>query len=63
MKSNADKNTKKGLTRVAVTRADADMKGLREEYNRLYGVPLSKKVETTANGNYKDLLLTLINRD
>lgn len=54
------KNTKKALTRVIVTRADVDIKEISEEYNKLYGIPLSKKIEETANGSYKDLLLTLL---
>ncbi|CAK7336560.1 unnamed protein product [Dovyalis caffra] len=63
MSSDAHKNTKKGLTRVIVTRADVDMKEIKEEYNNLFGVSLSKKIEDKANGNYKDFLLTLITRD
>lgn len=62
LKRGVDKNTKKALTRVIVTRADTDMKEIKEEYNKLYGVSLSKKIEDTANGNYKDFLLTLIAR-
>lgn len=57
-----DKNIKKGLTRVIVTRADADMKEIKEEYQNLYGVSLTEKIEATANGNYKDFLLTLAAR-
>ncbi|KAG2671807.1 hypothetical protein I3760_13G011600 [Carya illinoinensis] len=62
LKRDVDKNTKKALTRVIVTRADTDMKEIKEEYNKLYGVSLSQKIEDTANGNYKDFLLTLIAR-
>ncbi|KAK7283914.1 hypothetical protein RIF29_13663 [Crotalaria pallida] len=62
MKVDVDKNTKKALTRVIVTRADIDMKEIKAEYNILYGAPLPKKVEETAKGNYKDFLLTLIAR-
>lgn len=54
--------TKKALTRVIVTRADTDMKEIKEEYNKQYGVSLSEKIEDTSNGNYKDFLLTLIAR-
>ncbi|KAM3733727.1 hypothetical protein ACB098_11G158700 [Castanea mollissima] len=57
-----DKNIKKALTRVIVTRADTDMKEIKQEYNNQFGVPLSKKIEDTTNGNYKDFLLTLIAR-
>jgi len=63
MSSNAHKNTKKGLTRVIVTRADVDMKEIKEEYMNLFGVSLSKKIEEKANGNYRDFLVTLITRD
>ncbi|KAL3732605.1 hypothetical protein ACJRO7_029275 [Eucalyptus globulus] len=56
----ADKSTKKALTRVIVTRADVDVKEIDEEFNKMYGVRLTKKIEDTANGNYKDFLLRLI---
>ncbi|KAI4323527.1 hypothetical protein L6164_023124 [Bauhinia variegata] len=62
LKLDVDKNTKKALTRVVVTRADIDMKEIKHEYHELYGVSLSQKIEDTANGNYKDFLLTLIAR-
>ena len=62
LRVNADKNTKKALTRVIVTRADEDMKEIKDEYNNLYGVYLSQKLEDTTNGNYKDFLLTLVAR-
>lgn len=63
MGSDSHKNTKKGLTRVIVTRADVDMKEIKEEYMKLFGVSLSKKIEEKANGNYRDFLVTLITRD
>ncbi|EEF49584.1 annexin D4 [Ricinus communis] len=63
MRKDADHNTKKALTRVIVTQADIDLKEISEQYNSLYGIPLSKKVEETANGNYKDFLLALISRE
>ena len=62
LRNDVDKNTKKGLTRVIVTRADTDMKLIKEEYQNHYGVSLSNKIEETANGNYKDFLLTLVAR-
>ncbi|KAI3697827.1 hypothetical protein L6452_30924 [Arctium lappa] len=58
----ANENTREGLTRVIVTRADIDMKYIKEEYNRMYAITLSQKIEATASGNYKDFLLTLIAR-
>uniref|UniRef100_A0AB39A337 Annexin D4 n=1 Tax=Medicago sativa TaxID=3879 RepID=A0AB39A337_MEDSA len=62
LKIDVDKNIKKSLTRVIVTRADIDMKEIKAEYNNLYGVSLPQKIEETAKGNYKDFLLTLIAR-
>ncbi|XP_015876062.3 annexin D4 [Ziziphus jujuba] len=62
MRNDADKSTSKGLTRVVVTRADTDMKLIKEEFHSEYGVSLSKKIEDSAYGNYKDFLLTLIAR-
>ncbi|KAL6288739.1 hypothetical protein ACE6H2_006249 [Prunus campanulata] len=62
LRNGVDKNIKKGLTRVIVTRADADMKEIKEEYQNRYGVSLTEKIEATANGNYKDFLLTLAAR-
>lgn len=62
LRNDVDKNTKKGLTRVIVTRADTDMKEIKEEYRNQYGGSLSNKIEETANGNYKDFLLTLVAR-
>jgi len=63
LRNDSDKNAKKGLTRVVVTRADVDMKEIQEEYNRLYGVSLLKKIEENANGNYKDFLIALVARE
>ncbi|KAH7519078.1 hypothetical protein ACOSP7_018823 [Xanthoceras sorbifolium] len=62
MRTDVDKKVKKALTRVIVTQADRNMKEINEEYQKLYGVSLSQKIEVTAKGNYKDLLLTLIAR-
>ncbi|KAI4382960.1 hypothetical protein MLD38_008848 [Melastoma candidum] len=62
LKNDAHKSMKKALTRVIVTRADVDIKEIKEEFVKLYGVPLSKKIEDTANGNYRDFLLTLVSK-
>ncbi|KAF6155363.1 hypothetical protein GIB67_019889 [Kingdonia uniflora] len=62
MTSGADENTKEGLIRVIVTRADADMKAIKEEYNKQFGLTLAQKIEKTANGNFKDFLLTVAAR-
>ncbi|KAF6145469.1 hypothetical protein GIB67_032592 [Kingdonia uniflora] len=58
MTSGADENTKEGLIRVIVTPADADMKAIKEEYNKQFGLTLAQKIEQTANWNFKDFLLT-----
>ncbi|XP_028760637.1 annexin D4-like [Neltuma alba] len=60
--SSEDKNIKKALTRVIVTRADMDIRNITEEYQKLYGVSLSQKIADVAKGNYKDFLLALISR-
>ncbi|KAI6675960.1 hypothetical protein NL676_036756 [Syzygium grande] len=60
LRPDADKSTKKAVTRVIVTRADVDVKEIDEEFSKMYGVHLSNKIEDTANGNYKEFLLTLI---
>ncbi|PIN02993.1 Annexin [Handroanthus impetiginosus] len=62
LRYNVDEITKEAVTRVIVTRADVDMKEIKEEYHRKYGVNLPKKIEDVANGNYRDFLLTLIAR-
>ncbi|KAL6319141.1 hypothetical protein AAG906_011222 [Vitis piasezkii] len=62
MKANATKNEQEALTRVIVTRTDVDMKDIAEEYNKQYGTPLAKKIEDVALGNYKDFLVTLVQR-
>ncbi|KAM7509065.1 hypothetical protein LguiA_019518 [Lonicera macranthoides] len=53
---------KEALSRVIVTRADVDIKKIKEEYHKSYGVELTKKIEDTVNGNYRDFLLTLVAR-
>lgn len=57
-----DEITKEAVSRVIVTRADEDMKEIREEFHGKYGVDLGKKIEDVANGNYRDFLLALIAR-
>ncbi|CAN0917072.1 Annexin D4 [Linum grandiflorum] len=60
MKKEADEKTKKGLTRVIVTRADTDMKETEIAYNNLFGASLTERVEEATNGNYKEMLVTLL---
>ncbi|KAG5539174.1 hypothetical protein RHGRI_019660 [Rhododendron griersonianum] len=62
MNSGADENTKEGLTRVIVTRADVDMRVITEEYHKQNGVALNQKIEQIAKGSFKDFLLTLLAR-
>ncbi|KAL2326409.1 hypothetical protein Fmac_025467 [Flemingia macrophylla] len=62
LRIDVDKNTKKSLTRVIVTRADIDIKDIKTEYHNLYGVSLPQNIEEVARGNYKDFLLNLIAR-
>lgn len=59
---NVDEISKEGVSRVIVTRADEDMKQIRDEYFGEYGVDLRNKIQDVANGNYRDFLLTLIAR-
>lgn len=62
LKIGSDENTKEALTRVIVTRSDYDIKEIKEEYNRHFGVPLCKNIEDTIHGNYKHFFLTLLAR-
>ncbi|KAL2461150.1 Annexin D4 [Abeliophyllum distichum] len=62
MRPDVDEIKKEAVTRIIVTRADVDMKQIKEEYNHKYGVSLPNKIEDVANGNYRDFLLTLVAR-
>ncbi|CAA3006829.1 annexin D4 [Olea europaea subsp. europaea] len=62
MRPDVDELKKEAVTRIIVTRADVDMKLLKQEYNHKYGVSLPNKIEDVANGNYRDFLLTLVAR-
>ncbi|XP_068659872.1 annexin D4-like [Aristolochia californica] len=63
LSEDADETAKKALTRVVVTRAVVDLKEIKEEYNKIYGVSVVDKVAEVTSGNYKDFLLALIARD
>lgn len=63
LKKGADEFTQQALTRVIVCQADVNMKEIKDAYHQKYGVQLTQKIEETAQGNYKDLLLTLLARD
>ena len=60
LKNGANKKTRKALTRVIVSQSDAYMKNIKEEFQTEYGVALSKKIEDTASGSYKDFLVKLV---
>ncbi|GLT88557.1 hypothetical protein SLE2022_065770 [Rubroshorea leprosula] len=60
LKIDADKNAKKAVTRVIVSRADTDIKEINEKYHKQFGVSLEKKIKDTAKGNYRDFLLSLL---
>ncbi|KAM0041670.1 putative annexin [Helianthus debilis subsp. tardiflorus] len=48
------------LTRVVATRAEVDMKTIKEEYQRRNSVPLDKAIAKDTRGDYEDMLLALI---
>ncbi|RAL48806.1 hypothetical protein DM860_001126 [Cuscuta australis] len=60
LRMGVDEASRDAVTRVIVTRADEDMKLIKEEFQRKYGVSLSDKIEEVGNGSYKDFLLTLV---
>ncbi|XP_019151548.1 PREDICTED: annexin D4 [Ipomoea nil] len=55
-----DEAARDSVTRVIVTRADEDMKHIKQEFKTKYGVALSDRIGEVANGSYKELLLTLV---
>ncbi|KAI4382961.1 hypothetical protein MLD38_008849 [Melastoma candidum] len=48
------------LSRAIVTRAEVDMKKVREEYSNMYRVSLDSDVIGDTSGDYKNFLLTLL---
>ena len=48
------------LTRVVVTRAEVDMKTIKELYEKRSSVPLDKAIAKDTHGDYEKMLLTLI---
>lgn len=60
LKIDVDKNAKKAVTRVIVSRADTNIKEINVEHKKLYGISLEKKIEDMAKGNYRDFLLHLV---
>ncbi|XP_039002882.1 annexin-like protein RJ4 [Hibiscus syriacus] len=50
------------LTRVIVTRAEKDLKDIKEVYHKRNSVPLDQAVAKDTSGDYKALLLTLLGK-
>ncbi|CAI0461767.1 unnamed protein product, partial [Linum tenue] len=48
------------LTRVIVTRAEKDLKHIKEEYYKRNSVSLSQAVAKETSGDYKSFLLALL---
>lgn len=48
------------LTRVVVTRAEIDMKIIKELYHKRNSVPLDRAIAKDTHGDYEKMLLTLI---
>nr|GEY91486.1 annexin D1 [Tanacetum cinerariifolium] len=48
------------LTRVVATRAEIDMKAIKDQYQKRNSVPLDKAVAKDTRGDYEDLLLALL---
>ncbi|KAK1552673.1 hypothetical protein Q3G72_021368 [Acer saccharum] len=51
------------LTRVIVTRAEKDLKDIKEYYYKRNSVPLEQAVAKDTSGDYKDFLLTLLGKE
>ena len=48
------------LTRVVTTRAEIDMKIIKDEYHKRNSVPLDHAIAKDTRGDYEDLLLALV---
>lgn len=51
------------LTRVVTTRAEVDMKVIKDEYYRRNSVPLDRAIVKDTSGDYEKLLLALIGHE
>ncbi|KAK3138915.1 hypothetical protein QOZ80_5AG0375130 [Eleusine coracana subsp. coracana] len=60
LRDGADNHAKDALTRVAVTRSDADMDEIRAAYQEQFGTKLEDAVAAKAHGHYRDALLSLV---
>ncbi|KAG8085414.1 hypothetical protein GUJ93_ZPchr0010g11148 [Zizania palustris] len=56
----AGHHAKEALTRVAVTRSDVDMDGIRAAYHEQFGGKLDDAIAGKAHGYYRDALLSLV---
>ncbi|KAL5230616.1 hypothetical protein ABZP36_029392 [Zizania latifolia] len=56
----AGHHAKEALTRVAVTRSDVDMDGIRAAYHEQFGAKLEDAIAGKAHGYYRDALLSLV---
>ncbi|KAL6610052.1 hypothetical protein ACP70R_034464 [Stipagrostis hirtigluma subsp. patula] len=60
LRDGADHHAKEALTRVAVTRSDADMDDIRAAYQEQFGAKLEDAIAAKAHGHYRDALLSLV---
>lgn len=51
------------LTRVVTTRAEVDLKVIKEIYYKRNSVPLSRAISKDTSGDYEAMLLALVGRD
>ncbi|KAL6593821.1 hypothetical protein ACP70R_048722 [Stipagrostis hirtigluma subsp. patula] len=61
-KDGADKQAKAALTRVVVSRSEADMEEIKDAYAKQFGAKLTDAVAKNAHGHYKDALLAMIGK-
>ncbi|KAL6843054.1 hypothetical protein ACP4OV_027128 [Aristida adscensionis] len=60
LREGADHHAKEAVTRVAVTRSDVDMDGIRAAYEEQFGAKLEDAIAAKAHGHYRDALLSLV---
>ncbi|KAF7810703.1 annexin-like protein RJ4 [Senna tora] len=58
-----DGSDEDGITRVVVTRAEKDLKGIKELYYKRNSVHLEHAVAKKISGQYKHFLLTLMGHE
>jgi len=62
LKDGADKQAKAALTRVVMSRSDADMEEIKEAYLKQHGAKLVDAVTKNTHGHYRDALLAMIGK-